>query len=121
MAIHGTVAAQGFASMQVHAERFLNLRYEGTDVAVMTPCPADGDYATVRAHPLLLCLLHCHGTCANGVAIEAPSKRLSEKCRDRRLSKKCLPKGFPRSAETEALCLCECEARANKAFACSKM
>ena len=31
---------QGFEEGQIQAERFLNLRYDGTDVAVMTPCPA---------------------------------------------------------------------------------
>jgi hypothetical protein len=40
-----TALRQGFAPSQIACERFLNLRYEGTDVAVMTPCPADGDYA----------------------------------------------------------------------------
>lgn len=33
---------QGFSASQVQVERFLNLRYTGTDVAVMTPCPAPG-------------------------------------------------------------------------------
>eukprot|EP00884_Botryococcus_braunii_P001197 jgi/Botrbrau1/11078/Bobra.0302s0020.1 len=37
--------SQGFKETQIRAERFLNLRYDGTDVAVMTPCPSDGDYA----------------------------------------------------------------------------
>jgi hypothetical protein len=41
----GALAEQGFAPGSTAAQRFLNLRYEGTDVAVMTPCPADGDYA----------------------------------------------------------------------------
>ncbi len=37
---------QGFKDGQVSTERFLNLRYDGTDVAVMTPCPeADADPA----------------------------------------------------------------------------
>jgi hypothetical protein len=30
---------QGFSGAQLHAERYLNLRYEGTDVAVMTAAP----------------------------------------------------------------------------------
>ena len=29
---------QGFKDDQVNIERFLNLRYDGTDVAVMTQC-----------------------------------------------------------------------------------
>ncbi len=47
--------AQGFAVAEVSCERFLNLRYDGTDVAIMTPRPgaaadvaepvAEGDYA----------------------------------------------------------------------------
>lgn len=36
--------AQGFEPPQIRAQRFLNLRYDGTDVPVMTPCPADGDF-----------------------------------------------------------------------------
>ena len=32
-------------TVQVTVQRFLNLRYDGTDVPVMTPCPPDGDYA----------------------------------------------------------------------------
>ena len=39
---------QGFNVEQVHTERFLNLRYEGTDVAIMTTCPESGDYEQVR-------------------------------------------------------------------------
>jgi hypothetical protein len=35
-------AAQGFSANHVRVERFLNLRYTGTDVAVMTPCPDAG-------------------------------------------------------------------------------
>jgi hypothetical protein len=37
---------QGFSPSQVQVERFLNLRYSGTDVAVMTPCPAPGSGAS---------------------------------------------------------------------------
>jgi N-methylhydantoinase A/oxoprolinase/acetone carboxylase beta subunit len=33
-------------ALQVSAERFLNLRYDGTDVAVMIRAPADGDFRT---------------------------------------------------------------------------
>lgn len=40
-----TFWVQGFTKAQVKCERFLNLRYHGTDVAVMTPCPLDGGYA----------------------------------------------------------------------------
>ncbi len=47
--------AQGFEPGEVNVERFLNLRYQGTDVAVMTSRPPDGDYAAafaqVRAPP----------------------------------------------------------------------
>lgn len=39
------LAQEGFSPGQISAKRFLNLRYEGTDVPVMTPCPEDGDYA----------------------------------------------------------------------------
>ena len=39
------LTAAGFSASQISSHRFLNLRYEGTDVAVMTACPADGDYA----------------------------------------------------------------------------
>ncbi len=35
-------ALQGFEDDQVNVERFLNLRYDGTDVPVMTPCPEEG-------------------------------------------------------------------------------
>jgi 5-oxoprolinase (ATP-hydrolysing) len=37
---------QGFAQQQISCQRFLNLRYDGTDVPVMTPRPPDGDFAT---------------------------------------------------------------------------
>lgn len=33
---------QGFTDAQISTERFLNLRYDGTDVAVMTLCSVDG-------------------------------------------------------------------------------
>ncbi len=36
---------QGFSKEQVSCQRFLNLRYDGTDVPIMTPAPADGDFA----------------------------------------------------------------------------
>ncbi|KAJ1643421.1 hypothetical protein J3B02_001321 [Coemansia erecta] len=36
---------QGYESSSVSALRFLHLRYEGTDAALMVPEPADGDYA----------------------------------------------------------------------------
>lgn len=38
-------APQGFSAQQVSCQRFLNLRYDGTDVPIMTPAPADGDFA----------------------------------------------------------------------------
>lgn len=37
---------QGFQTSKTAAQRFLNLRYDGTDVPVMTPSPEDGDYAS---------------------------------------------------------------------------
>mmetsp|Transcript_14115 Transcript_14115/g.30617 ORF Transcript_14115/g.30617 Transcript_14115/m.30617 type:complete len:1326 (+) Transcript_14115:84-4061(+) len=37
--------AQGFGGDTIACERFLNLRYQGTDVAVMTARPDDGNYA----------------------------------------------------------------------------
>lgn len=42
---------QGFKAEQISAERFLNLRYDGTDVAVMTPCSSDaaGSAAAFKA------------------------------------------------------------------------
>ncbi|KAJ2636947.1 hypothetical protein GGF40_002685 [Coemansia sp. RSA 1286] len=36
---------QGYSSSSVSALRFLHLRYEGTDAALMVPEPADSDYA----------------------------------------------------------------------------
>jgi 5-oxoprolinase (ATP-hydrolysing) len=44
-AAEGRLAAKGFAAAQVSSQRYLNLRYDGTDVPIMTPCPQDGDYA----------------------------------------------------------------------------
>jgi len=35
---------QGFEEDQVSTERFLNLRYDGTDVAVMTTCSTSCSY-----------------------------------------------------------------------------
>jgi len=35
----------GFRKSEIKTLRFLNLRYEGTDVPVMTECPEDGNYA----------------------------------------------------------------------------
>ena len=35
---------QGFEKDQVSTEMFLNLRYDGTDVAVMTSCSSDSTY-----------------------------------------------------------------------------
>lgn len=43
------LAAQGFCADQVRSEVFLNLRYAGTDVAVMTPRPVSGDYGAAFA------------------------------------------------------------------------
>ena len=39
------LAAQGFAETHIHSTVFLNLRYQGTDTAVMIPRPDDGDFA----------------------------------------------------------------------------
>jgi hypothetical protein len=36
---------KGFSEQQVSCQRFLNLRYDGTDVPIMTLAPLDGDYA----------------------------------------------------------------------------
>ena len=36
---------QGFDRDQLSVERYLNLRYDGTDVAVMTLCPEGDDFA----------------------------------------------------------------------------
>ncbi|EFN55823.1 hypothetical protein CHLNCDRAFT_145342 [Chlorella variabilis] len=41
----GRLQQQGFTEHQVHCQRFLNLRYDGTDVPIMTPSPEDGDFA----------------------------------------------------------------------------
>ncbi len=43
------VCVQGFTPAEISVERFLNLRYQGTDVAVMTARPEDGDYAQAFA------------------------------------------------------------------------
>jgi len=40
------LVAQGFARAAVTTQRFLNLRFEGTDSALMISCPDDGDYST---------------------------------------------------------------------------
>lgn len=40
----GKLLEQGFEPHQIRVQRFLNLRYDGTDVPVMTSCPADGDF-----------------------------------------------------------------------------
>lgn len=40
---------EGFLMERVVLERFLNLRYEGTDSSLMVPQPADGDYAKAMA------------------------------------------------------------------------
>lgn len=42
--MRGKLASQGFARDSVTTERFLNLRFEGTDVPMMVPRPADGDF-----------------------------------------------------------------------------
>ncbi|KAJ2710624.1 hypothetical protein H4R19_003658, partial [Coemansia spiralis] len=39
------LSRQGFSAAQIQAQRFLNMRYDGTDTAIMVPEPADGDYS----------------------------------------------------------------------------
>lgn len=39
------LASQGFSSKQIRTTRYLNLRYQGTDTALMIPEPEDGDFA----------------------------------------------------------------------------
>ena len=36
-AVEAKLRAQGFGSAELRTERFLNLRYEGTDTAIMIP------------------------------------------------------------------------------------
>lgn len=43
---------QGFNKDELNTERFLNLRYDGTDVPVMTLCTEGGDYA--QASPVVM-------------------------------------------------------------------
>jgi 5-oxoprolinase (ATP-hydrolysing) len=43
----GALRGQGFAQESISCERYLNLRYQGTDVAIMTPCPAAQEDASV--------------------------------------------------------------------------
>ena len=38
------LTAQGFAAGQIRATRYLNMRYQGTDTALMIPEPEDGDF-----------------------------------------------------------------------------
>ena len=45
------VLLQGFHSHQIGCDQFLNLRYEGTDVAVMTSCSEASTFAEVRDAP----------------------------------------------------------------------
>lgn len=40
-----TPLLQGFSEEQISCQRFLNLRYDGTDVPVMTLAPPGGDFA----------------------------------------------------------------------------
>ena len=41
------LALQGFDRNELNTERFLNLRYDGTDVPVMTHCTEGNEYAQV--------------------------------------------------------------------------
>lgn len=48
---------QGFKRDELNAELFLNLRYDGTDVPVMTQCAEGDDYAKVGSWPDRACNL----------------------------------------------------------------
>eukprot|EP00741_Cyanophora_paradoxa_P015448 tig00020892_g14911.t1 len=49
----GRLRAQGFSAERVRCDRFLNLRYEGTDAAIMTPEPEDREYGfTIPDRPV---------------------------------------------------------------------
>ncbi len=48
---------QGFKRDELNTERFLNLRYDGTDVPVMTQCAEGDDYAKVGISPDHACNL----------------------------------------------------------------
>ena len=48
---------QGFKQDELNTERFLNLRYDGTDVPVMTQCAEGDDYAKVGISPDHACSL----------------------------------------------------------------
>ena len=50
---------QGFREQQTSCQRFLNLRYDGTDVPLMTPAPLDGDYAAAFEQAYQVCVLAC--------------------------------------------------------------
>ncbi|KAL6786052.1 hypothetical protein ACKKBG_A01200 [Auxenochlorella protothecoides x Auxenochlorella symbiontica] len=43
--VTGQLEAQGFGRGQIECERYLNLRYNGTDVPIMTLTPEDGNFA----------------------------------------------------------------------------
>lgn len=43
--VTGQLEAQGFGQGQIECERYLNLRYNGTDVPIMTLTPEDGNFA----------------------------------------------------------------------------
>ncbi|KAJ2159508.1 hypothetical protein GGF46_002964 [Coemansia sp. RSA 552] len=52
---HGWLADQGFTPTQISEQRFMNLRYEGTDTALMVPDhPDQNDYAARFEE------MHCH-------------------------------------------------------------
>jgi 5-oxoprolinase (ATP-hydrolysing) len=44
------LTAQGYDAASIKVEKFLNLRYEGTDTAVMTPCEADLPVQSFKEH-----------------------------------------------------------------------
>jgi 5-oxoprolinase (ATP-hydrolysing) len=42
---HEELRAQGFSADQIRTTRYLNMRYQGTDTAMMIPEPQDGDFS----------------------------------------------------------------------------
>ena len=48
------INVQGFSIDQIETERFLNLRYDGTDVAMMTKAPKGTSYEQVHHSELTL-------------------------------------------------------------------
>ncbi len=87
---HVLLSVQGFKRDELNTERFLNLRYDGTDVPVMTHCAEGGDYAQVGTfacfhfaastcplHPVSA-VLHCDGClacCSSSSSLRSKSFR----------------------------------------------